>query len=314
MSAATIITDLFDRVAASYGEPVLVGWDEVSQWPEGTLGALTQSGMLVPASPSDTATCYACEEQCHLPVTTLPATDYRPASSFVLCRERDDTNRVAVETVRLDQWRISIRSLAQTVANLFEVPTEPVSINNELWRLGQAEFSDSFRDCFLSLTDGGEGNTAPMEDAVTFTLTMPGQASKGTVHLTRILMMTKNGWEINRSRLEKMIGPIVQSNVQPQGDYFCRQGKVCSISFEGEAFTLKDSVGLGYVQYLLRRPNKQVPVREMIMAVNPPPPSALQSSGKQHSESALLDEGLHIDADIVEDVTKRAFGSQWYGL
>ncbi|MBF0453922.1 MAG: hypothetical protein HQL72_03770 [Magnetococcales bacterium] len=306
MDSIAAISGLFARLAVTGGKPVIVGGEEVIRWPEGLLSAFESIGLLSQSSPATSIICNDCEEQCVMPVITLPSEGSRPARTFLLCDGPSHTNRVTIDPKTLQQWKMTTTSVAHAVAHLLDIPTKPVSITQELWRLGQAEFSDSFRDCFLSLTDAGDGNASPAEDSATFTLMMPGQTNKGTVHLTRILMMTKNGWEINRSRLEKMIGPIVQSNVQTQSDYFCRQGKVCSISFEGEAFTLKDSVGLGYVQYLLRRPNKQVSVREMIMAVNPPPPSAIQSYGKQHSESALLDEGLHIDTDIDEDVTSPA--------
>ncbi len=108
------ILELLARVGAGNGAAVLVSEEELSEWPAAAVKAMKSQKLLVKASPAASVVCPGCEQECTMPVHSLPAGPGGSAS-FIVCDKRDDINRVAVPSERLEQWRASAASIADLI-------------------------------------------------------------------------------------------------------------------------------------------------------------------------------------------------------
>jgi hypothetical protein len=115
MTPQVTLIELLARVGAGNGATVLVGDEELSQWPAAAVAALKSQRLLVKARPATSAICPGCERACVMPVHTLPRAT-GAAASFIVCDKRSDINRVPVSTRRLTQWRCDLDSVCGFVA------------------------------------------------------------------------------------------------------------------------------------------------------------------------------------------------------
>ena len=110
MTLLDALLELLERVGACNGAAVLVSEEDLSGWPADAVRELKAHRLLVKASPAGTAVCPGCEQECNMPVETVPAGTGR-AASFIVCDKREDINRVAVPTARLRQWRCGVEAV-----------------------------------------------------------------------------------------------------------------------------------------------------------------------------------------------------------
>ena len=115
MTPLDALLELLERVGGSRGAAALVSEVELSRWPTEAVRHLKSQKLLVKASPAVSVVCPGCEQECVMPVYTLPA-GTGPAASFVVCDKRDDINRVNVPAERLRQWSCSADNLGRFVA------------------------------------------------------------------------------------------------------------------------------------------------------------------------------------------------------
>ena len=104
MKPVDVLIELLDRVGANQGAAILVNDDELRQWPSEAVKAMKSQKLVARARPAASAICPGCEQQCVMPVHTLPAAA-RSAASFIVCDKRSDINRVPVSASRLIQWQ-----------------------------------------------------------------------------------------------------------------------------------------------------------------------------------------------------------------
>lgn len=108
--------ELLDRLGGCGGNAVLISEAELCRWPGEAIHALKTQRIIAKAKAADSAVCPGCEEECVMPVTTLPGGE-GAARTFILCEQRDDTNRVPVTTDHLLQWRCSLELVSGFVAD-----------------------------------------------------------------------------------------------------------------------------------------------------------------------------------------------------
>ena len=89
--------------------------EELNQWPAAAVAALKSQSLLLKARPAQSVVCPGCEQECSMPVHTVPRAN-APATSFVVCDKRSDINRVAVSLDSLTQWRCSAQAVCGFVA------------------------------------------------------------------------------------------------------------------------------------------------------------------------------------------------------
>ena len=112
-------------------------WDEVSDWPVGTLELLKVNGLLKPAQPMKTIVCDGCEENCDMPVVVYPTQEDKPGRAFVLCDKPVDLGRIHVSFERMRQWRCTLDAVCKFVAaNLGLQLNNKHVANTNLWEIG----------------------------------------------------------------------------------------------------------------------------------------------------------------------------------
>jgi hypothetical protein len=79
------------------------------------VAALKSQSLLLKARPAQSVVCPGCEQECSMPVHTVPRAN-APATSFVVCDKRSDINRVTVPPARLAQWRCDAQMVCNFVA------------------------------------------------------------------------------------------------------------------------------------------------------------------------------------------------------
>lgn len=117
MTPQAVLTELLDRIAASHGAPVLIGADELADWPAEAVTVLQSQGVITRARPAVSAVCPGCERECVMPVYVLTRQGSDP-QAIIVCDKRSDINRVPVPLDRLEQWQVSGDSIAGMLAAL----------------------------------------------------------------------------------------------------------------------------------------------------------------------------------------------------
>ncbi len=115
MTPQAALIELLGRVGARNGAATMVSTEELNQWPAAAVTALKTQNLLLTARPAKSVVCPGCEQECSMPVHTVPRAN-APAASFVVCDKRSDINRVAVPAARLAQWRCDAQAVCGFVA------------------------------------------------------------------------------------------------------------------------------------------------------------------------------------------------------
>jgi hypothetical protein len=116
MTPLEVLVELVDRLGGCGGTAVLISEAEFGRWLGEAVHALKSQRIITKAKAADSAVCPGCEEECVMPVVTLPSGE-GAVRSFILCEQRDDTNRVPVATDQLLQWRCSLELVCGFVAD-----------------------------------------------------------------------------------------------------------------------------------------------------------------------------------------------------
>ena len=136
MTPMEALLELLARVGASRDGAVLVSEEELSRWPAEAVRELKSHKLVVKASPAVSVVCPGCEQECVMPVYTLPA-GMRRATSFIVCDKPVDINRVAVPAERLRQWRCSVEAVGAFVAQSVGLRSDSQRKTHAgLWELG----------------------------------------------------------------------------------------------------------------------------------------------------------------------------------
>ncbi len=114
MTPRDALVELVARVGARHGAAVLVSEEEVRQWPADAVSAMKSHTLLARARPATTVVCPGCEEDCVMPVQTMPAGP-RGWAPFIVCDKRSDINRVAIASERVAQWKCDAEAIARFV-------------------------------------------------------------------------------------------------------------------------------------------------------------------------------------------------------
>jgi|SRR5579862_1043110 len=153
MTPHAALIELLARVGARRGEPVLVNAEELSQWPAAAVAAMKSQRLLARARPAVSVVCPGCEQQCVMPVHSLPAAS-RSAASFVVCDKRSDINRVPVSAERLTQWQCDPEAVCGFVATSLGLRrSDQHSTDADVLTIGVAS-GDQRRQMLCLKTDG----------------------------------------------------------------------------------------------------------------------------------------------------------------
>ncbi len=172
MKPVEALIELLDRVGANHGAAVLVNDDELRQWPSEAVKAMKSQRLVTKARPAASVICPGCEQECVMPVHTVPATT-RSAVSFIVCDKLSDINRVPLSAGRLIQWQCDAELVCGFVAARLGVRhSDRQTANADLWEIGVAS-GNKRRQMLCLQADGGltlvvGGNKVPLAELITF--------------------------------------------------------------------------------------------------------------------------------------------------
>jgi len=118
MTPLGALVEVLARVGAD--EKVFITEHELTQWPAVAVSAMKAQKLIGKAPLATSVICPGCEQNCAMPVETVPAPSGTPAL-FVVCDKRCDINRVAISTSQLVQWQGSISAVAKFIAQSLSV-------------------------------------------------------------------------------------------------------------------------------------------------------------------------------------------------
>ena len=188
MTPEGALIELLDRVAALQGAPVLIGADELAQWPSEIVAAMKGQKLIIKARPATSAICPGCEEECVMPVHTIPARSGDPAL-FIFCDKRDDIGRVPLPIARLEQWQASGDSIADLLAGLLDLHRSGTGgASGGRWEIGV--FRSAKHSSHLVLLARGE-----------LALTLAGHS----IALAEVLALDGDGFKVDKRRLARLV-------------------------------------------------------------------------------------------------------------
>jgi hypothetical protein len=172
MTPQAVLAELLNRLEASRGAAVLVGSEELREWPAATVAALKSVRLLVQARPVHRLTCPGCEKQCSKDVDLFPAEGARPARAYIHCDEPEDMGRITVEPAALEYWRITGDLLASAIARLLGITKPPAAgESGTTWALGSLPGRESKGGIAFSIENGGAlslaGQRIPLAEVLT---------------------------------------------------------------------------------------------------------------------------------------------------
>jgi len=115
-------------------------WDEVKDWPSGSLDILVTSGFLQPAQPMLNIDCDGCEKRCsNKPVVVYPTQEGKLGRAFIVCDEPEDMGRIKVSFDRMRQWQSNTDAVCGFVATSLGLRrSDKRAASTDLWEIGVA--------------------------------------------------------------------------------------------------------------------------------------------------------------------------------
>jgi len=183
MTPQAALGELLDRLVAQQGAAVLVGNDELCDWPAEAVAAMKSTRLLVKARYASSIVCPGCEEQCSKPVEILPAEESRPARASIVCNEPADLGLIAVELRSLEQWQITGEGLAGAVSRLlgFTKPPQADSAGKR-WVLGLLEGRENKGTVTLSIENSATLALAGQSVPLAHVLALDGRVLRADKH------------------------------------------------------------------------------------------------------------------------------------
>jgi hypothetical protein len=188
MTPEDAFIELLDRVAALQGGSALINANELAQWPDEAVTSMKSQKLITRARPAASAVCPGCEEECVMPVHTIPVSSGEPAM-FIVCDKRDDIGRISVPTASLEQWQASGDSIAELLAGLLGLQ-RPNMGNSSAGRWEVGVFRGKKHASHLVLLAGDR-----------LTLTIAGHS----IALAEVLVLEGNRFKVDKRLLTNLV-------------------------------------------------------------------------------------------------------------
>ena len=199
------------------------------------------------------------------------------ARAYITCPE---AGRVPVNLEGLRRWRLDILKLGEMVAGCLSVGQTPREVvRSRLWSLGKTNLTGRVRDMFLARglawpDAKGAIGVRPRPDEygspVLLALSeVPARDVKegpATCSLARLVTFTGGRLELDQAALERALS-IHASDAADAGYVFRKEGDYWTVRFDGTSFLLKDSKGLDYLAHLLRNPEQDLHVLDIVSII-----------------------------------------------
>jgi hypothetical protein len=113
MTAADVVQELTLRLISSRSGIVYLSAGAVGEWPHGLLDYLLTVKFLRKAAPAANIICPECHYACSRPIVRDTDPQPKTVRHFVICDRRSDISNVPIDSSDLDQWQLSVGSVAE---------------------------------------------------------------------------------------------------------------------------------------------------------------------------------------------------------
>jgi hypothetical protein len=143
MNLSQVLNALLQNLAQSLkqgDDKVIYLFDDVQQWKAGVLGILLDYKLIKAISAAQSMECQGCENTCFMDVISHQVNDNQ--RSYIVCGDSEKQvlmGRITVKPEQLKQWQVSIKNLAELLAQLLgfeDVSLDAKTLKKELIPLG----------------------------------------------------------------------------------------------------------------------------------------------------------------------------------
>jgi hypothetical protein len=241
--------------------------EEISDWPPDVFDSFCGQGIVIPCIAAQSINCDACSEN-H--AADVQAIDYNGQLHFFI--NCPSCGRVEIQAERLRRWRLSLLGLARVIALKLETkgPVKEL-VSQRQWDIGRAEIGGSIHE-FLVLRGLNWKDSSDVFEFEDLNKTSPVFLSLSnkcdmstnltSVYLGSVLSVSSKGLTIDLPYLKTL---ILSHKEDYRADYmFKREGDGWGVCFEGNHISVKHSLGLTYIGYLLANPEQDVSVFDLV--------------------------------------------------
>jgi hypothetical protein len=250
--------------------------DDIARWGKEPFGFLRRLGFFREAETAWDTLCPACGEHAEEAIQhTFPDGKIR---FFIPC-PRHGPQEIPSEQLR--QWQLDFTPILRTLGDEFVLSGFETIVPGRLWNLGRPRISGKSLNLWvgrnLNRDDAARilerlprGNSTlllhmgqPPESAL-----LPHVLPEYVIALRDVTHADEEHLVVNREVLESAVD-LAASGLSPQGEHvFQDQGATWLLAYEGVVKTVRNSVGMPYVRYLLEHPGKDVDAIQLRRAVS----------------------------------------------
>lgn len=176
------------QILSSKGDGT-ISWEQVREWPQSTIEIFQNAGWIKPKAPAKSVVCPGCEENCFMPVHSIPGKNDQPGKYFVACDRRDDMGRILIPPDYLQQWQVTEKQVAEWIAR-------------ELGLRGKPKRHKESNNIFIGDVQGKK-KTGPLELSCTEPASL--ESSRHSFSLVEVAYLKENQLVIDQSAIFNLI-------------------------------------------------------------------------------------------------------------
>jgi hypothetical protein len=126
------VTNIVQKLRVSEDSRILLSSEVLSNEPDELVMAMKKQQLIKRSQSVSNVTCKGCEQACFMPIYTQIVG--KDSESFIVCDERSDINRVAVDRIQMQQWKLTGMQVARLFAQLMGF-SEHLKLNSDTNRI-----------------------------------------------------------------------------------------------------------------------------------------------------------------------------------
>ena len=136
MNENEFLTVILNKVAMESSGIATISTFDLEEFKIDDVTLFEKLNLITKSNPATHLVCYECDDNCFAPVSIYPENQFSPETIFMTCQ--NGMGRIPVNAHDLNQWQVSTRQIAQTVATLCGYSKAPTQ-KNGLWQIGLIE-------------------------------------------------------------------------------------------------------------------------------------------------------------------------------
>lgn len=168
---------------------VIISWVTVNSWQKEAFNLLLDNKLLVPSHKSSNIQCQGCEKHCCVDVTTHKYPNR--TKYYALCEDpymHEQMGRMDIQQEQLKQWKISIKQVAQVIADLLNIS-------------GDISYQANQQSIKLGYVDSKAGRKSVILNAEPLTLII----NQSELPIDEVLFFEGNTLTLDRAKIDNAV-------------------------------------------------------------------------------------------------------------